>query len=96
MEHENNLHALVSPKMECGWPSGGGIKNGHIHYPFYGGMQKKKKNQWMLLAIHSIINSTLNCAAMDLFQLPKPKSDNLAQENNLSPLDRSQHSLTLK
>ena len=27
------------PKTECGCPSGGGIKNGHIRYPSYGGTQ---------------------------------------------------------
>ena len=32
-KHENNQHALAPPKMECGCPSGGGIKNGHIRYP---------------------------------------------------------------
>ena len=29
-KHENNQHTLVPPKSECGWPSGGGMKNGHI------------------------------------------------------------------
>ncbi len=28
--------------MESGCPSGGGIKNGHIRYPSYGGTQKEK------------------------------------------------------
>ena len=32
------------PKTECGCPSGGGIKNGHIRYPPYGGTQKEKKS----------------------------------------------------
>ena len=36
-------HALVSPKTKCGCPSGGGIKNGYIRYPSYGGTQKEKK-----------------------------------------------------
>ena len=31
-EHENNQHAPVPPKTECGCPSGGGIKNGRIRY----------------------------------------------------------------
>ena len=39
---ENNQHALVPPKMEYGCPSGGGIKNDHIHYPSYGGTLKKQ------------------------------------------------------
>ena len=30
-------------KTECGCPSGGGIKNGHIRYLCYGGTQKEKK-----------------------------------------------------
>ena len=39
-KHENNQHALVPPKTECGCPSGGGIKKGHIRYPSsYGGTQ---------------------------------------------------------
>ena len=41
--HENNQRALVPPKRECGCPSGGGIKNGHIRYPSYGRTQKKRK-----------------------------------------------------
>ena len=41
-KHKNNQHELVPPKTECGCPSGGGIKNSHIHY---GGTQKKKKKQ---------------------------------------------------
>ena len=42
-KHENNQHALVPLKMECGCPSGGGIKKDHIRYPSYGGTQKKKE-----------------------------------------------------
>ena len=41
-KHKNSQHALVLPKTECGCPSGGGIKNGHIRYPSYGGTQKKR------------------------------------------------------
>ena len=44
-KHENNQHILVPPKMECGCPSGGGIKNGHMCYPSYGGMQRKKEKE---------------------------------------------------
>ena len=40
-KHKNNQHALVPPKMECGCPSGGEIKNGHLCDPPYGGTQKK-------------------------------------------------------
>ena len=29
--------------MECGCPNGGGIKNGRIRYPSYGGMQGEKR-----------------------------------------------------
>ena len=29
-KHENSQHELVPPKTECGYPSGGGNKNGHI------------------------------------------------------------------
>ena len=42
---EINQHALVLPKTECGCSSGGGIKNGHIRYPSYGGMQKERKRK---------------------------------------------------
>ena len=42
-KHENNQHELVPPETECGCPSGGGIRNGHVRYPFYEGTQKKKK-----------------------------------------------------
>ena len=41
-KHEHNQHALVPRNTECGCPNGGGIKNGHICYPSYGGTQKKK------------------------------------------------------
>ena len=41
--HEHNQRVL--PKTECGCPSGGGIKNSHIRYPFCGGTQKKKKKK---------------------------------------------------
>ena len=33
------------PKTECGCPSGGGIKNGHIRYPSYGGRQKERQEK---------------------------------------------------
>ena len=29
-KHGNKQHALVPPKTECGCPSDGGIKNGHV------------------------------------------------------------------
>ena len=44
-KHENNQDALVPQKTECGCPSGGGIKNGHICYPSYGGTHKKIKKR---------------------------------------------------
>ena len=43
-KHENNQHVRVPPKTECGCPNGG-IKNGYIRYPSYGGTQKKKENK---------------------------------------------------
>ena len=39
-KYEHNQHALVPPKTECGCPSGGGIKSGHIRY---GGTRGEKK-----------------------------------------------------
>ena len=48
-KHENNQHALVLPKTECGCPSAGGIENGHIRYPSYGGTQEKKNVSWELI-----------------------------------------------
>ena len=44
-KHENNQHALVPPKTECGCPSGGGIRNGRIRYPSYGATQKERKKE---------------------------------------------------
>ena len=41
-KHENNQHA---PKTECGCPSGGGIKTGHIRYPSYGGTPGEKSDE---------------------------------------------------
>ena len=38
-------HALVPLKTECGCPSGGGMKNGHMRYPSYGGTQKKTRKK---------------------------------------------------
>ena len=49
-KHENNQHALVLPKTECGCPSGGGIENGHVRYPSYGGTQKEKRKVSIKLA----------------------------------------------
>ena len=43
-KHENNQHALVLSKTECGYPSGRGINNSHVRYPSNGGMQKKRKD----------------------------------------------------
>ena len=48
-KHENNQHALVPPKTDCGCLSGGGIKNGHIRY---GGTQKKKNHSSMQELTH--------------------------------------------
>ena len=42
-KHENNQHALVPLKTECGCPSGRGIKNGHIRYPSMEERRKKMK-----------------------------------------------------
>ena len=42
-DYGNTKITSVPLKMECGCPSGGGTKNGHIRYPSYGGMQKKTK-----------------------------------------------------
>ena len=45
-KHENNQHALVSsPKTECGCPSAGGIKNGHIRYPLLWRNERRKKER---------------------------------------------------
>ena len=41
-KYENNQHAFVPPKTECGCRSGGGIKNGDIRSPSYAGTQKTK------------------------------------------------------
>ena len=49
-KHENNHHALVPPKnVECGCRSGGGIKNGRIRYPTYGGTQKERKTAFVCM-----------------------------------------------
>ena len=48
-KHENNHHALVPPKTECGCPSGGGMKNGHIRYLSYGGTQKERKRKLFII-----------------------------------------------
>ena len=48
-KHENNQRSLVPPKTECGCPSGGGVQNGHIRYPFYGGTQKERTKEKKVL-----------------------------------------------
>ena len=55
-KHENYQHALVPTKTECGCPSGGGIKNGHLHYPSYGGTQKKIPHSFFQLSMTVIAN----------------------------------------
>ena len=52
-KHENNQHALVPPKTECGYPRGGGIKNGHVRYPSYGGTQNERQKQNKFTAIYN-------------------------------------------
>ena len=42
-KHKNIQHALVSQKTECGFPSGGGINNGHIRYPLLLKNAERKK-----------------------------------------------------
>ena len=42
-KHENNQHALVPLKTECGCPSGGGMKNGHIPLLWRNAEKRKKK-----------------------------------------------------
>ena len=53
-KHENNQHALVPPKTECGCPSGGGIKNSHIHYLLWRNAERKKKNINCLSGSHRL------------------------------------------
>ena len=48
-KHENNQHALVPLKTECGCPSGGGINKGDIRYPHMEERRKKsgEKKEWV-------------------------------------------------
>ena len=64
-KHKNLQHAFVPPKMDCGCPSGGGVKNGHIRYPSYGGMQKKKKK---ILGTHHTNPSPVSILSSCLFK----------------------------
>ena len=77
-KHENNQHTLVHPKTECGCPSGGGIKNGHIRY---GGMQKEKKKMINIIvcaggdfptpklqALHRILSSDFLNAVREVYE----------------------------
>ena len=45
----NEVNGRLPPKKECGFPSGGGIKNGYIRHLSYGGTQKKKNLHGRLL-----------------------------------------------
>ena len=48
IRHQNSagiwkqLCTMHPRKTECGCPSGGGIKNGHVRYPYCGGTQKQR------------------------------------------------------
>ena len=44
-KHENNQHARVPSKKECGCPSGGGIENGHIATPPMEERRKKERKK---------------------------------------------------
>ena len=46
-ETDQVIIIIVPPKTECGCPSGGGIKNGRIRYPSYGGTQKERKDYFL-------------------------------------------------
>ena len=50
------------PKMECGCPSGEGIKNGHMRYPSYGGMQKVRNNNICKAIILLFLRQQVDCA----------------------------------
>ena len=43
-KHENNQHAFVPWKTECGCPSGGGIKNSRICYPLWRNAEEEEEN----------------------------------------------------
>ena len=54
-------HALVPPKTEYGCSGCGGIKNGHIRYPSYGGTQKKNNCERFLLYRGLYLLNTSQC-----------------------------------
>ena len=49
--HKNNQHVVVPPKMERGYPTGGGIKNGDIRYAPPLPWQKEKKRKAVAFGI---------------------------------------------
>ena len=51
-------------KTECGCPSGGGIKNGHVRYPYCGGTQKKRMKKRRIYSTYTY--GTLNFLARRL------------------------------
>ena len=59
-KHENKQQAVAPLKTECGCPSAGGIKNGHILYPSYGGTQGIKTKTKNALMIQQT-SCTTNC-----------------------------------
>ena len=80
-KHENNQHELVPPKMEYGSPSGGGIKNGYMHYPSYGGTQRERERR--LIALSTAQRHKLNT-------IPKQKLKKEQIKNNKKNLKEKQ------
>ena len=70
-KQENNQHALVPPKTECGCPSGEGMKNSRIRYT--PPMEERRKK----IKIYSLIFS---CLALFSFHFHF-FSNNLQQEH---------------
>ena len=56
-KQKNNQHAVVPPETECGWPSGGWIKNGHIRYPLLWRNAKKKWSSLPLWVLHLFLQN---------------------------------------
>ena len=80
--------------MECGCPSGGGIKKGHIRYPSYGGTQKERKERLQLcLKLVLYMSQTIKAMAFKLgVTVDLCRTYNICSNTLVDDLDRDARS----
>ena len=58
----------LNPQRECGCPSGGGIKNGHIRFPSYAGTQKERKKACLKIVFATQFQNNKRQRWQDVYQ----------------------------